>query len=149
MKRILTIAALLLLAMNGRAQQKQVVSTADAPKAIGPYSQAIKAAGFVFTAGQIPLDPGTGQIAGSDIATQTDRVLRNLQAVLQASGTSLENVVKTTVYLKDISDFSAVNEIYGRYFKSNPPARSAVQVANLPKNSLVEIEAIAVVPASH
>jgi len=149
MKRILTSAALLLLAMNGRAQQKQVISTADAPKAIGPYSQAIKAGGFVFTAGQIPLDPSTGQIAGSDIATQTDRVLRNLQAVLQASGTSLENVVKTTVYLKNISDFSAVNEIYGRYFKSNPPARSAVQVASLPKDSLIEIEAIAVLPGSH
>jgi len=111
--------------------------------------QAIKAEGFVFTAGQIPLDPSTGQIVGSDIATQTDRVLQNLQAVLRASGTNIENVVKTTVYLKNIADFSAVNEIYGHYFKSNPPARSAVQVANLPKDSLVEIEAIAVLSGSH
>jgi 2-iminobutanoate/2-iminopropanoate deaminase len=149
MIRILSMAALFLLAVNGWAQQRQAVSTPEAPKAIGPYSQAIKAEGFVFTAGQIPLDPSTGQIVGSDIATQTDRVLQNLQAVLRASGTNIENVVKTTVYLKNIADFSAVNEIYGHYFKSNPPARSAVQVANLPKDSLVEIEAIAVVPASH
>jgi 2-iminobutanoate/2-iminopropanoate deaminase len=130
-------------------QQRQVVNTSDAPKAIGPYSQAIKVGGLVFTAGQIPLDPSTGEIFGSDSATQTDRVLQNLQAILQASGSGLENVVKTTVYLKNLSDFPAVNEVYGRYFKSDPPARSTVQVANLPKDALVEIEAIAVVPAGH
>jgi len=149
MKRVLFTAVIFLLAVNGRAQQKQAVNTPNAPKAIGPYSQAIKGSGLVFTAGQIPLDPGTGQIVGNDSATQTDRVLKNLQAVLQASGTSLENVVKTTVYLKNISDFPAVNEVYGRYFKGNPPARSTVQVTNLPKDALVEIEAIAVVPVSH
>jgi len=149
MKRLLSAAALFLLAVNGWAQQKQVVNTPNAPKAIGPYSQAIKAGGFVFTAGQIPLDSGTGLIVGNDSATQTDRVLQNLQAVLQASGTSLEYVVKTTVYLKNISDFPAVNEVYGRYFKGNPPARSTVQVTNLPKDAWEEIEAIAVVPVSH
>jgi 2-iminobutanoate/2-iminopropanoate deaminase len=129
------------------AKQTQVVNTLDAPEAIGPYSQAIKVGELAFTSGQIALDPSTGQIVGSDSATQADRVLKNLQAVLLASGTSLENVVKTTVYLKHISDFPAVNEVYARYFKSSPPARSTVQVANLPKDALVEIEAIAVVPA--
>jgi 2-iminobutanoate/2-iminopropanoate deaminase len=131
------------------AQQTQVVNTPDAPEAIGPYSQAIKVGGLVFTAGQIPLDPSTGQIVGSDSATQTDRVLKNLQAILQASGSGLENVVKTTVFLKDLSDFPAVNEVYGHYFKSDPPARSTVQVANLPKDALVEIEAIAVAPVGY
>ena len=131
------------------AQQTQVVNTPDAPEAIGPYSQAIKVGGLVFTAGQIPLDPSTGQIVGSDSATQTDRVLKNLQAILQASGSGLENVVKTTVILKDLSDFPAVNEVYGHYFKSDPPARSTVQVANLPKDALVEIEAIAVAPVGY
>jgi 2-iminobutanoate/2-iminopropanoate deaminase len=147
-KTILTAVASLLTA-NAWAQQKQVVSTPDAPKAIGPYSQAIKAGGLVFAAGQIPLDPTTGQIVGADAAAQTDRVLKNLQAVLQAAGTNLENVVKTTIFLKNISDFAAVNEVYGRYFKNSPPARSTVQVANLPKDALVEIEAIATVPGSH
>jgi len=142
------LAGVLLLA-NVWAQQKQVVATPDAPKAIGPYSQAIKAGGLVFTAGQIPLDPITGQIVGADAAAQTDRVLKNLQAVLHAAGTNLENVVKTTIFLKNISDFAAVNEVYGRYFKNSPPARSTVQVANLPREALVEIEAIATLPGSH
>ena len=149
MTRILSAATEPQPAANGRSEQKHVVSTPDAPEAIGPYSQAIKVGELVFASGQIPLDPGTGQIVGSDSATQADRVLKNLQAVLLASGTSLENVVKTAVYLKHISDFPAVNEVYGRYFKVNPPARSTVQVANLPKDALVEIEAIAIVPASH
>jgi 2-iminobutanoate/2-iminopropanoate deaminase len=125
------------------------VTTPDAPKAIGPYSQAIKAGGLVFTAGQIPLDPSTGQIVGVDAAAQADRVLKNLQAVLQAAGTDLEHVVKTTVFLKNISDFATVNEVYGRYFRDSPPARSTVQVANLPREALVEIEAIATLPGSH
>jgi 2-iminobutanoate/2-iminopropanoate deaminase len=149
MKRISTAIAFFLLAANGWAQQKQVVNTPDAPKTIGHYSQAIKSGGFVFASGQIPLDPSTGQIVGNDSATQADSVLKNLQAVLRSSGAGLENVVKTTVYLKSISDLSAVNEVYGRYSKNNPPVRSTVQVANLPKDALIEIEAIAVVPFSH
>jgi 2-iminobutanoate/2-iminopropanoate deaminase len=149
MKKAFLTAVVFLLAVNGWARRKQVVNTQDAPKAIGPYSQAIKANGLVFTAGQIPLDPSTGQTVGTDGAAQTDRVLRNLQAVLQAAGTTLENVVKTTIFLKNISDFAAVNEVYARYFKSSPPARSTVQVANLPRDVLVEIEAIAVLPGGH
>jgi len=149
MKTILPVAMLLLFAMNGPAQQKQVVNAPDAPKAIGPYSQAIKAGGLVFTAGQIPLDPTTGQVVGSDSTAQTDRVLKNLQAILQASGSNFDSVVKTTIFLKNISDFATVNEVYGRYFKSSPPARTTVQVVNLPKDVLVEIEAIAVVPVGH
>ena len=149
MRKALLTAAVFLLAVSAWAQQKQVVATPDAPKAIGPYSQAIKAGGLVFTAGQIPLDPITGQIVGADAAAQTDRVLKNLQAVLQAAGTDLEHVVKTTVFLKNISDFATVNEVYGRYFRDSPPARSTVQVANLPREALVEIEAIATLPGSH
>ena len=149
MRKALLTAAVFLLAVSAWAQQKQVVTTPDAPKAIGPYSQAIKAGGLVFTAGQIPLDPSTGQIVGVDAAAQADRVLKNLQAVLQAAGTDLEHVVKTTVFLKNISDFATVNEVYGRYFRYSPPARSTVQVANLPREALVEIEAIATLPGSH
>jgi 2-iminobutanoate/2-iminopropanoate deaminase len=149
MRKALLTAAVFLLAVSAWAQQKQVVTTPDAPKAIGPYSQAIKAGGLVFTAGQIPLDPSTGQIVGVDAAAQADRVLKNLQAVLQAAGTDLEHVVKTTVFLKNISDFATVNEVYGRYFRDSPPARSTVQVANLPREALVEIEAIATLPGSH
>jgi len=149
MRKALLTAAVFLLAVSAWAQQKQVVTTPDAPKAIGPYSQSIKAGGLVFTAGQIPLDPSTGQIVGVDAAAQADRVLKNLQAVLQAAGTDLEHVVKTTVFLKNISDFATVNEVYGRYFRDSPPARSTVQVANLPREALVEIEAIATLPGSH
>jgi len=149
MRKALLTAAVFLLAVSAWAQQKQVVTTPDAPKAIGPYSQAIKAGGLVFTAGQIPLDPSTGQIVGVDAAAQADRVLKNLQAVLQAAGTDLKHVVKTTVFLKNISDFATVNEVYGRYFRDSPPARSTVQVANLPREALVEIEAIATLPGSH
>jgi 2-iminobutanoate/2-iminopropanoate deaminase len=149
MKKIVTYAGVMFFAVCGFAQQRQVVNTKDAPKAIGPYSQAIKAQGFVYASGQIPLDPVTGKIVGSDCATQAERVLKNLQAVLEASGTDLEHVVKTTIYLKNISDFAAVNDVYGRYFKDNPPARSTVQVVSLPKDALVEIDAIAVLPTGH
>ncbi len=124
----------------------EIIATKNAPEAIGPYSQAIRFEGrMVFTAGQIPLDPATGQIVGASIAEQTERVIRNLAAILEASGSSLNNVVKTTVYLKNMSDFADMNAVYGRYFGANPPARSTVEVARLPKDVLVEIECLAVV----
>ena len=126
-----------------------VVATDQAPQAIGPYSQAISAGNLLFTSGQVALDPATGNLIGDDIATQTRQAFANLQAVLQAAGTDLEHVVKTTVFLKNISDFATVNEVYGRYFRDSPPARSTVQVANLPREALVEIEAIATLPGSH
>ena len=122
---------------------REVIATKDAPQAIGPYSQAIKAAGMVFCSGQIALDPATGAIAGSDVAHQTERVLQNIAAVLAAAGSGLERVVKTTVFLKNMGDFAAMNEVYGRYFKTAPPARSTVEAARLPKDALVEIEVIA------
>jgi 2-iminobutanoate/2-iminopropanoate deaminase len=119
------------------------VQTLKAPSAIGPYSQAIIAGGFVFTAGQIALDPGSGEIVEGDIGVQAERVLENLKAVLDAAGSSLTNVVKCTVFLADIGDFAAVNEVYARYFTEPYPARSAVQAAALPKGARVEIEAVA------
>lgn len=122
----------------------QHVHTAAAPAAIGPYSQAVIAGGFVFTAGQIPLDPGTGQMIEGGIAEQTERVLRNLTAVLEQAGTDWSKVVKTTVYLQDLSHFPTVNEIYARMVGEARPARSTVQVASLPRAALVEIDAIAV-----
>ncbi|MFA6528799.1 MAG: RidA family protein [Candidatus Gracilibacteria bacterium] len=123
---------------------KKNISTDKAPKAIGPYSQAVSANGFVFCSGQIPLKP-TGELETGDIKVQTTQVMENLKAVLAEAGTSLENVVKTTIFLADMNDFAAVNEIYGSYFVSNPPARATVQVARLPKDVKVEIEAIAVI----
>ena len=123
---------------------KEVVLTARGPKPIGPYSQAIKSNGFVFVSGQIALDPLTGEFAGKDVRQQTERVLENLKVILEASGSSLKNVVKTTVFLKDMNDFPAMNEAYGKYFSANPPARSTVQAARLPKDALVEIDVIAV-----
>jgi 2-iminobutanoate/2-iminopropanoate deaminase len=123
---------------------KTVVHTNHAPAAIGPYSQAIKANGMLYLSGQIPLDPKTGNINGSDIGTQTTQVLNNLKAVLQEAGTDMSAVVKTTVYLHDMKDFAAMNAIYGTFFTGDCPARVAVQVAALPKNALVEIDAIAV-----
>ncbi len=120
-----------------------IVSTPDAPAAIGPYSQAISAGDLLFTAGQIALDPATMEVTGSDVAEQTEQVMRNLAAVLQAAGATLANVVKTTVFLKDMGDFAAMNEVYGRHFAGHKPARSTVQAAALPKNVLVEIDAIA------
>jgi len=122
---------------------REVISTGGAPKAIGPYSQAIRAGGFVFTSGQVAIDPATQQVIAGDVAAQTDRVLKNLTAILQAAGSSLEQVVRCTVFLKNMGDFGAMNEVYGRYFKQAPPARSTVEVARLPKDVLVEIDAIA------
>ena len=121
------------------------ISTDEAPKAIGPYSQAIEAQGrMIFCSGQIPLDPTTGEMVGAgDVRVQADRVLRNLEAVLVAAGASLAAVVKTTIFLADLQDFGAVNEVYARFFPSTPPARSTVQVAGLPKGALIEIDAIA------
>jgi 2-iminobutanoate/2-iminopropanoate deaminase len=122
---------------------RSVVSTKDAPQAIGPYSQAIKANGFVFVSGQLGLDPATQQVVAGDISAQTDRVLRNLSEILEAAGSGLGKVVRTTVFLKNMSDFAAMNEVYGRYFSSAPPARSTVEAARLPKDVLVEIDVIA------
>jgi len=124
----------------------QIISTDRAPAAIGPYSQAVRFQGdLIFTAGQIPLDPVSGQLVGKTVAAQTERVLENLSAILTAAGSSLDRVVKTTVFLKNMSDFADMNMVYGRYFASNPPARSTVEVARLPKDVLVEIECLALV----
>ncbi len=122
---------------------KTIISTEGAPKAIGPYSQAVVAHGWAFLSGQIPLDPSTNQIITGDIAAQTERVLENLKSVLEAAGSSLERVVKTTVYLKDMGEFAQMNEVYGRYFGSNPPARATVEAARLPRDVSVEIDCIA------
>ena len=122
---------------------REVIATDQAPKAIGPYSQAIRAQGLIFTSGQIPIDPATSQIVAGDVSAQTERVLKNLAAVLQASGSSLEKVARSTGFLKNMGDFAAMNEVYGRYFKQEPPARSTVEVARLPKDVLVEIDVIA------
>jgi 2-iminobutanoate/2-iminopropanoate deaminase len=124
---------------------REVISTPDAPKAIGPYSQAIRANGFVFTSGQVANDPTTQQIIEGDIGAQTDRVIKNLSGVLAAAGTSLDKVVRSTVFLKNMSDFAAMNEVYGKHFTGSPPARSTVEVARLPKDALVEIDVIALV----
>jgi 2-iminobutanoate/2-iminopropanoate deaminase len=121
---------------------KEVISTDKAPKAIGPYSQAIKANGFIFTAGQIALDPATGQLVEGDVAHQTTRVLENLKSIVEAAGSSLDRAVKATVYLKDMNEFAAMNEVYGRYFSKNPPARSTVEAARLPRDIRVEIDLI-------
>jgi len=122
---------------------RDVIATADGPRAIGPYSQAIRANGFVFVSGQVAIDPANQQVIGGDVSAQTDRVLKNVAAILKAAGTGLEKVVRTTVFLKNIGDFGAMNEVYGKYFPSAPPARSTVEVARLPKDVLVEIDVIA------
>ena len=122
---------------------RDVISTSDGPKAIGPYSQAIKANGFVFVSGQVAIDPVTNTLLSGDIAFQTDRVLKNLRGILAAAGSSLDKVVRATVFLKNMNDFAAMNEVYGKYFTSAPPARSTVEVARLPKDVLVEIDVIA------
>jgi 2-iminobutanoate/2-iminopropanoate deaminase len=122
---------------------REVVSTKDAPQAIGPYSQAIKANGFVFVSGQVAIDPATQQVVTGDVAAQTDRVLRNLSEILEAAGSGLGKVVRATVFLKNMNDFAAMNQVYGKYFSSAPPARSTVEVARLPKDVLVEIDVIA------
>ena len=124
---------------------RQTVSTPAAPKAIGPYSQAIVYGGVAYLSGQIPLDPNTNQMVEGDIAAQTERVLENLKAVLEACGASLASVLKTTVFLRDMADFPKMNEVYGRYFSSQAPARSTVQAARLPRDVSVEIDCIAAV----
>jgi len=124
---------------------KEIISTENAPGAIGPYSQAVKTGGMVFCSGQIPIDVATGEFVSPDVAEQTEQVLKNLAAVLQAAGASLNNVVKTTVFLADMNDFTAMNEVYAKYFSDNKPARATVQAARLPRDARVEIDCIAVV----
>jgi 2-iminobutanoate/2-iminopropanoate deaminase len=134
--------------MSFQTQEDRVIETVATdrgPKAIGPYSQAVRANGFVFLSGQIPLDPKTQQIVEGDVAVQTERVLENLKGVVEAAGSSLHHVVKTTVFLADMNDFAAMNEVYARYFTANAPARSTVEVARLPKSVRVEIDLIAVI----
>lgn len=134
----------LVISANAQSGGKRAVETPDAPKAIGPYSQAIVANGFVYTAGQVGADPKTGTLVEGGIEAQTEQVLKNIAAVLKASGSSLESVVKTTVFLADMNDFAKMNEVYAKYFKAPFPARSTVQVARLPRDAKVEIEAVAV-----
>ncbi len=122
---------------------KEIIQTADAPRAIGPYSQAVKTSGLVFASGQIPIDPATGQFVPGGIEEQTEQVLKNLAAVLEAAGSGLSRVIKTTVFLADMQDFSAMNDVYGRFFEEEPPARATVEAARLPRDARIEIEAIA------
>ncbi|MBN1639800.1 MAG: RidA family protein [Anaerolineae bacterium] len=124
---------------------RQVIATSHAPSAVGPYSQAIRCGDLIYTAGQLGLDPQTGKLVDGGIQAQTEQALRNLQAILQAAGTHMGNVVKTTVYLQDIGDFRAMNEVYATFFPAEPPARSAVQVGALPLGGMVEIEAVALI----
>ena len=124
---------------------KEPVKTSNAPAALGPYSQAIKVGEFVFTSGQVAIDPATGEFIGGGIVEQTERVLKHVAAVLEAAGSSLDQVVKTLVFLADMNDFAAMNEVYGKFFTGAPPARSTVQAARLPKDARVEIEAVALV----
>jgi 2-iminobutanoate/2-iminopropanoate deaminase len=121
---------------------REIVSTEKGPKALGPYSQAVKANGFIFTAGQGPLDPATGKLVEGDTAAQTVRALENLKAIVEAAGSSLDRAVKANVYLKDMNDFAAMNEVYSRYFPQNPPARTTIQAARLPLDIRVEIDLI-------
>jgi 2-iminobutanoate/2-iminopropanoate deaminase len=125
---------------------KQIIATEAAPKAIGPYSQAVVHNGIAYLSGQIPLDPATGQIVEGDVAEQTVRVLENLKAVLEACGSSLGQVLRTGVFLKDMADFPKMNEVYARYFTENPPARATVEVARLPRDVRVEIDCVAIAP---
>ena len=125
--------------------KNETISTEKAPGAIGPYSQAIKAGNMIFCSGQIPIDIATGEFVSQDVAEQTEQVLKNLTAVLEAAGTDLNSVVKTTVFLADMNDFAAMNEVYGRYFSENKPARATVQAARLPRDARVEIDCIAAV----
>jgi 2-iminobutanoate/2-iminopropanoate deaminase len=127
----------------GNAMAKEILHTDRAPQAIGPYSQGVRAGGFVFFSGQIPLDPVTGQITGVDSVEQTERVMKNIEEVLAAANLGFEDVVKTTIFLIDLADFAAVNEVYGRRFQKDPPARSTVEVKGLPRGSRVEIEVVA------
>ncbi len=124
---------------------KEIVTTDKAPRAIGPYSQAVRAGNTVFASGQIPIDPATGEFVPGGIAEQTEQVLKNLTAVFAAAGVAMNQIVKTTVFLADMNDFTAMNEVYGKFFAENPPARATVQAARLPRDAKVEIEAIAVI----
>ncbi len=124
---------------------KEIIATERAPRAIGPYSQAVRAGNLLFASGQIPIDPSTGEFVAGGIVEQTEQVLRNLSAVFEAAGLGLSDIVKTTVFLADMDDFTAMNEVYGRFFGQNPPARATVQAARLPRNAKVEIEATAVI----
>ena len=133
-------------AQTGRNNMLQAVQTDKAPQAIGPYSQAIKANGFVFVSGQIPIDPSTGQLAQGSVAELTRQVMRNLSSIIETAGSSLDNVVKTTIFLKDMSDFEEVNKAYAEFFPNHKPARATVEVARLPKDVKVEIDAVAVCP---
>ena len=123
---------------------KEIIATDRAPRAIGPYSQAVRAGSVIFASGQIPIDPATGEFVAGGVAEQTEQVMRNLSAVLEAAGSSLNQIVKTTVFLADLNDFTAMNEVYGRFFAETPPARATVQAARLPRDARIEIEAIAV-----
>ena len=123
---------------------KEIVQTSHAPQAIGPYSQAVRAGNLVFASGQIPIDPATKEFVSGGVAEQTEQVLKNLKAIFEAAGIGLDKIVKTTVFLVDMDDFTAMNEVYGKYFAENPPARATVQAARLPRDAKVEIEAIAV-----
>src|SRR5713226_4313670 len=123
---------------------RDVILTDRGPKPIGPYSQAIRAGGFLYVSGQVALDPKTGEMKGVDVREQTERVLENVKGILEAAGSNLHHAVKTTVFLKDMNDFSAMNDVYGRFFTVEPPARSTVQASRLPKDALLEIEVIAV-----
>ena len=123
---------------------KQIIATNKAPQAIGPYSQAVVHDGIAYVSGQIPMDPASGDLVGGDVAVQTERVLENLKAILAACGSSMADVLKVTVYLRDMSDFAAMNQVYARYFPDQPPARAAIQAARLPKDVAVEMDAIAI-----
>jgi 2-iminobutanoate/2-iminopropanoate deaminase len=122
---------------------REIIKTEDAPAAIGPYSQAVRAGGFIFASGQVALDPQTGEFVPGGVAEQTEQVMHNLAAVLKAAGSGLDRIVKTTVFLADMSDFAAMNEVYGRFFQKDPPARATVEAARLPRDARVEIEAVA------
>src|ERR1700761_2075914 len=127
---------------------RDVIATKEGPQAIGPYSQAIRANGFVFVSGQVAIDPATQQVITGDVAAQTEQVIKNLSGILKAAGTSLDQVVRSTVFLKSMNDFAAMNEVYGKFFTSKPPARSTVEVSRLPKDVLVEIDVIALTPVN-
>lgn len=122
---------------------KKIISTKNAPAAIGPYSQAVEAGGLIFISGQLPIDPATGAMAPAEIKAQTEAVIKNLEGILKSEGLTLENILKTTVFMADLGQFAAMNEVYGRFFAANPPARATIEVKALPKAALVEIEAVA------
>lgn len=138
------ILLLFLLTMSGGKVEKRIIYTEKAPKPIGPYSQAIIAGDFIFTSGQIPIDPKTNQLVQGDIKEQTRQVLENLKAILEEAGVTFDDVVKVTVYMKDLNEFSAMNEVYSEYFKNSPPARTTVEVSRLPRDVKIEIDLIAV-----